>query len=237
MTIHEDAGRCLATVARSARGRRDLFVARDPVIAERLDQPIKARRGRGVLGVIPGLRIGTGLEDALGEDWFPQEAWGAWSAVERAILRLALAPDVTLPATLRLEFCAVIGDAQVRRIKLWVSAREAGSAEYVCPDSVVAVSIEITEADLGPARELDLTIEIDGLVSPAVMLGGGDARMLGPGLIQVSVAGAPEGGRRRLGFQVRRLANILRRVRARFRERGLARGGLHLIRAALRRLS
>jgi hypothetical protein len=236
MTVRQDGGHCLAGVADSARRRRDLFVALDPSVAERLDRPIRTRQHRASLGMAVDLRIGTGLETAFGGDWLSHEAWGAWSAVEQASLPLLLAPHVPLPVRLRLELCAVIADGQVRHATFRSPARVVGAAEFLRSDRVVMADIEITEADLGPGRELDLVIEIDGLVPPVAAVGGGDTRLLGLGLFRVSVIDAPQVGGRGLVFQGRRLVHILGRARRRLREWGLARGSRHLVRALLRRL-
>jgi hypothetical protein len=247
MTDFEDAGHCLADIAGAAQRRRDLLFARDALVAERLDRPLAATAtpigagryatGRALLGV-GGLAVGTGLEAAFRYDWFPHEAWGAWSAAERAELHFALSEDIRLPAKLRFEFCTLTVDGETRHGRLFLSGRLVAAAGFTHPGLVVGMDAEVTEADLSPGRELDLTVEVDSLVSPAAAMGAGDDRLLGLGLVRVSVVmPSTEVVRRKIAFHGRRVANLVRRVRLRFKERGLVHGGMHLCRAALRRLA
>jgi hypothetical protein len=240
MTSFEAAGHCLADIADAARRRRDSFVARNAQVALRLDRPlltIARRPRRAVLNPGAALTVGTGLEAAFRADWFPPEAWGAWSAAECSVLHLALREDVALPAKLRFEFWALIAGGQIRRARLSAHLGEVAAAEFTQHGGVVAVDVEITEAHLTLERELDLVVEVDSLVSPAAATGAPDDRTLGLGLIRVSVvAAASEGLRGKLRLQRRRVANLVRRVRVRLQERGFVRGGVHLVRAGLRRL-
>lgn len=247
MTADGNAGHGLAPLAEAARRRRDLLAAWDEQIAERLDRPLRPGAppstdvhhafGRAVLGVGQDLTIGNGLDAAFGHDWFPCEAWGAWSAAERALLSLALAPEVTLPAKLRLEFFTLVAGGQARRARLVSPARVLGAVEFSRPD-IIAIEIEVAQADLGADRVLNLVVEVDGLVSPAQASGAPDDRQLGLGLTRVSLLlPAGEVLQGRLDFQRRRMIGVLRRARLRLRERGLARGAAHLLRMALRRLS
>lgn len=247
MTSLEGGGHCLADVAAAARRRRDSFVVRNAVLAERLDRPLtetataagagRYASDRAVLHAGAPLTIGAGLEAAFRYDWFPHEVWGAWSAAERAELHLALREDVALPARLRFEFCALIAGGQVRRGRLRSHVGELAVAEFARPDAVVGMDVEITETDLSAGRELDMVVEVDSLVSPAAATGANDDRLLGLGLIRVSIVGlAPDVPRNAILRQRRRLGNLVRRARTRLRERGLVRGGAHLVRAALRRL-
>jgi hypothetical protein len=247
MTRFESVDHCLAEVAGSARLRREAFFAHNEQIASRLDRPLAVTAtpldptyasDRAVLGPGAILTVGAGLESAFRHDWFPYEAWGAWSAAERAVLHFTLRGDVGLPAKLRFEFCALIAGGQVRHARLSSPVRELAVTEFARSGVFVTVDVRITPADLGPGRELDLAVEIDGLVSPAAATGAGDDRMLGPGLMRVSVVlPAPLRLRSRIGFQRRRLANLVRRARTRLEQQGLMRGGAHLVRAVLRRLS
>jgi hypothetical protein len=238
MTSFDAAGHCLADIAGAARRRRDLFVANHAQVAMRLDRPLPVIMRRAMLD--PGgaaLTIGTGLEAAICSDWFPHEAWGAWSAAERSALHLALPEDMALPARLRFEFWALIADGQMRRARLSSDAGVLAVAEFTRHGAVVAMDVEITEAHLAPGGELDLVVEVDSLVSAAAATGAPDDRPLGLGLIGVSVVTAAPGVPRNwFLFQRRRLGNLVRRACLRLRERGLARGSAHLVRAVLRRL-
>lgn len=246
MTSFESADHCLAQVAGAAHRRREAFFARHEQVARRLDRPLVATAsdascrasGRAVLGAGGALTVGAGLEAAFRDDWFPHEAWGAWSAAERAVLHLALREDMGLPTKLRFEFCALIAGGQVRRGKLCSPLGELAVTEFARSGAVVTVDVKIAAADLGPGRELDLAVVVDSLVSPATATGAGDDRMLGLGLIRVSIVeAAPVVLRRKIGSQRRRLANLVRRARTRLKDQGFVRGGVHLVRAALRRLS
>lgn len=190
----------------AAGAREALFAARQGLAAQALrrvrgtEMPLSGGSGAApvrvaaTLVVGQTLRIGAGLDDALGSGWNDPEEWGVWSSANQARLCLRVEDRASLPLVMDLKTEGLLSPDGEQALRVTAPTGQLAVVAFEPGREIQTVSLLLTADDLDDAGFVELRLETTHLTSPEAVGRGADKRLLGLSLGAIGVRGLVGGG-------------------------------------------